>query len=83
MPSTRNCKTANFVTQANPEELATKWFPFGRGNLKAIAKELNVTAPTAKTILVRLFGPDRVVFTRGRSGGTTLLPPLPAGMSRE
>lgn len=83
MPSTRNCKTANFVTSADPNELAAKWFPIGRGNLKAIAKELGVTAPTAKTILIRLFGADRVIFTRGRSGGTTLLPPLPAAVARE
>ncbi len=75
MPSTKNCKVAKIVASVTPEAVAAKYFPAGRCNLREVARDFGVTPPTARTILITLFGADRLVMQRGRAGGTTLLPP--------
>jgi hypothetical protein len=73
MTNVRKCKSNTVLSSVDVLSYESEFFPNGRGDLRAIAKKLNVSAPTARKILAIAY-PGRIVFRRGRRGGTHLLP---------
>lgn len=73
MYKTRKSKSFRILATIDITDRESQFFPNGRGNLRFIAAVLGVSSPTARKILETAY-PGRVVFRRGRTGGTHLLP---------
>jgi hypothetical protein len=72
----RKSKAAALVNTINWEEKEAQWFTNGRTQLSIVAADLGVSLPTARVVLSLKYG-TRLVFGRGRKGGTQLLSETP------
>lgn len=73
MHKIRTSKSNRILANIDLSAFESQFFPGGRGELREMARHVGVSAPTMRKMLARTYG-DRVVFRRGRTGGTLLLP---------